>query len=95
MRSSAIRRINNAVRRLDMALVKDVLNPPDGSDGAPFELCAVTRDDWKRYVQSELQEMGSCWMTWWDDRVFIVELPEGLHEDLVDGRGDYRGNRDS
>ncbi|KAE9051024.1 hypothetical protein PR003_g26212 [Phytophthora rubi] len=45
MRNSGVRRINNAVRRLDWALVENVLNPPDSSDGAPFELCVATRDD--------------------------------------------------
>ncbi|KAE9267022.1 hypothetical protein PR003_g31924 [Phytophthora rubi] len=86
MRSSGVRRINNAVRGLDWALVENVLNPPDGSDGAPFELCVATRDDWNRYVQSEHQALGSRWVAWWDDRVFIVELPVSpLHEDLVGG----------
>ncbi|KAG6592719.1 uncharacterized protein IUM83_16165 [Phytophthora cinnamomi] len=84
MRNSSVRRINNAVRRLDWAVVENVLHPPDGSDGAPFELCSATRDDWNRYVQSEQQVLGSRWMAWSDDRVFIVELPETLHERLVD-----------
>ncbi|KAE9325045.1 hypothetical protein PF008_g16963, partial [Phytophthora fragariae] len=59
VRSSGVRRINNAVRSLDWALVKNVLNPPDGSDGVPFELCVATRDDWTRYVQSEQQALES------------------------------------
>ncbi|KAE9134271.1 hypothetical protein PF007_g2981 [Phytophthora fragariae] len=83
MRNSSVRRINNAVRRLDWALVESELNPPDGSDGAPFELCAATRDDWDRYIQSEQQALRSRWMAWGDDRVFIVEFPESLHENLV------------
>jgi hypothetical protein len=84
MRSSGVRRINYAVRRLDWALVENALNPSDGSDGAPFELCAATLDDWSRYVQSEQQALGSRWMAWWDDKVFIVELARGpLHENLV------------
>ncbi|KAE9160517.1 hypothetical protein PF004_g31149, partial [Phytophthora fragariae] len=58
---------------LDWTLVKNVLNPPDGSDGVPFELCVATRDDWTRYVQSEQQALESRWMAWWDGRVFIVE----------------------
>ncbi|KAL3662857.1 hypothetical protein V7S43_012258 [Phytophthora oleae] len=83
MRSSAVRRINYAVHRLDWALVENVLNPPDGSDGAPFELCAASQDDWNRYVQSEHQALGSRWMTWWDDRIFIIELQSILHEKIV------------
>ncbi|KAG6622678.1 uncharacterized protein IUM83_05317 [Phytophthora cinnamomi] len=61
-RNSCVRRINNAVHRLDLTLVENVLNPPDGSDGAPFELCAATRDDWNRYIQFEQQALGSRWM---------------------------------
>ncbi|EGZ20311.1 hypothetical protein PHYSODRAFT_494738 [Phytophthora sojae] len=70
---------------MDWTLVKNVLTPPDGSDGAPFELCAATRDDWKCYVQSEEQALKSRRMAWWDDKVFIVELPGALHENLVGG----------
>ncbi|KAI9907948.1 hypothetical protein PsorP6_003112 [Peronosclerospora sorghi] len=84
MRNAGVRRINNAVRRLDFALVENELNPPDGSDGTLFELCAATRDDWNRYVQSENQALGSRWMAWWDDKVFIVDLPTALHEVLFD-----------
>ncbi|EGZ20420.1 hypothetical protein PHYSODRAFT_328522 [Phytophthora sojae] len=69
-----MRRINDAVWSVDWDLVKNVLNPPDGSDGAPFELCAATRDDWNRYVQSEEQAL----------KVFIVELSGALHELLVE-----------
>ncbi|KAK1931737.1 hypothetical protein P3T76_012669 [Phytophthora citrophthora] len=68
MRNSGAHRINNAVCRLDWDLAENVLNPPDGSDGTPFELCAATRDDWIRYVQYESQALGSRWMEWWDDR---------------------------
>ncbi|KAI9907862.1 hypothetical protein PsorP6_003139 [Peronosclerospora sorghi] len=84
MRNTAVRRINNAVRRLDFTQVESELNPPDGSDGTPFELCAATRDDWTRYVQSENQALGSRWMAWWDDKVSIVDLPTALHEVVVD-----------
>lgn len=78
MRNSSVRHINDAVWNMDWTLVKNVLTPPDGSDGAPFELCAATRDDWKCYVQSEEQALKSRRMAWWDDKVFIVELP-GLY----------------
>lgn len=85
MRSWSVRRINNAVGKLDKARMENKLNPPDGSDGAPFELCEATRDDWSRYVQSGRQALASRWMAWWDNRVFIVELSGTLHENLVKG----------
>ncbi|KAL3664388.1 hypothetical protein V7S43_010711 [Phytophthora oleae] len=80
----AVRRINAAVRRLqsDWSQVKNMLSPPDGSDGAPFELCKASRDNWRRYVHSEEQVSKSHRMVWYEGRILIVELGEGFHESV-------------
>ncbi|KAI9905594.1 hypothetical protein PsorP6_014227 [Peronosclerospora sorghi] len=88
--------ISTAGPNIHAELRKNVLNPPDGTDGTPFELCAATREDWSRYVESENQALRSRWMAWWDDKVFIVEVASALHNVLVNGvrRAIYGSNRD-
>ncbi|KAI9916810.1 hypothetical protein PsorP6_017961 [Peronosclerospora sorghi] len=84
-RNYGVRRINNGVSRVELAMVENVMAPPHGSDGAPYELCTASREEWNRYVQSEAQLLKSRRMAWWDDRVFIVELSSSLHEGPVLG----------
>ncbi|KAF4139762.1 hypothetical protein GN958_ATG11003 [Phytophthora infestans] len=81
----AVRLINEAVRRLDWSQVRHLPNPADGSDGAPFDLYNATRYDYKRYVQSERQELRSRLLSCHDNSIRIVELPGTLHERVVGG----------
>jgi hypothetical protein len=84
-RSTAVRRINNAIKKLDFKEVEQNLlgkNRPDLKNGV--YVCDASMDDWKTYLKSERQALVSRAMEWKAGRIYIVELPKGIHEDFND-----------
>ncbi|KAL4101980.1 hypothetical protein PRIC1_005728 [Phytophthora ramorum] len=77
----AVRRINDALRRLDMDEVRDALlrgaDDPDGTD--PVEVCTASIDDWNRYVQSSYHAMKPNLMEGRDGKIWIVEYAGTIH----------------
>ncbi|KAG6941992.1 hypothetical protein JG688_00018371 [Phytophthora aleatoria] len=78
-------RINAAIQHLDWDEVKNSLQPSEGGEGAPFELCEATVDDWRRYVESEFSALSASMRMWSRGRIIIVEVQSHLHEAVVDG----------
>ncbi|KAG3113213.1 hypothetical protein PI125_g7542 [Phytophthora idaei] len=77
-------RINAAIQHLDWDEVKNSLQPSEGGEGAPFELCEATVDDWRRYVQAEVSALSSSMMMWSRGRIIIVAVDSRLHEAIVE-----------
>ncbi|KAL8001164.1 hypothetical protein Plhal703r1_c19g0085471 [Plasmopara halstedii] len=45
-----------------------------------YEVCKASLEDWERYVKTENQALVSREMAVEDDRIYIVELPSGVHD---------------
>ncbi|KAF4149964.1 hypothetical protein GN958_ATG00903 [Phytophthora infestans] len=76
----SVRTINNAVRRLDWNVLRDLLLVDNDNDDQPFiELCTASVSDWNRYVRSPRQALNPKYMEWRDGRIWIVEFPGSIH----------------
>ncbi|ETV63529.1 hypothetical protein H257_19546, partial [Aphanomyces astaci] len=73
-----VRRINNALRSMNMTLVQTALFTTHFDAGV--KVCDATKSDWNRFVNSEYQELISRAMMWRDGAIYIVELPGEIHE---------------
>ncbi|KAG9415683.1 hypothetical protein AC1031_000067 [Aphanomyces cochlioides] len=80
----AVRNINNAVNKLDLRKVQQSLEAEDRSHLDPgVFVCNATLEDWNLYVESENQALISRAMEWNDGKIYIVELPSRLHENVA------------
>ncbi|RHZ28605.1 hypothetical protein DYB37_012293 [Aphanomyces astaci] len=76
--TNPVRRINNALRSMNMAHVQTALFTTHLDAGV--KVCDATKSDWNRFVNSEYQELISRAMMWRDGAIYIVELPGKIHE---------------
>lgn len=80
----AVAYINQCIRAINMDEVKAYLSSATrDEDDLGFEVCAVIKADWSRYVRSENQALRSRTMLWVDGKVYIVELPTAVHESAI------------
>jgi hypothetical protein len=84
-RSRAVQKINDAVKKLDFKEIEQKLLGKQRQclDNGVY-LCDASMDDWKTYVKSERQALLSRAMEWKAGRIYIVELPKGIHEAFND-----------
>ncbi|RHY78941.1 hypothetical protein DYB31_012205, partial [Aphanomyces astaci] len=75
-----VRRINNALRSMNLTHVQTALFTTHLDAGV--KVCNATKSDWNRFVNSEYQELMSRSMMWRDGAIYIVELPGGIHEHM-------------
>ncbi|KAF0709291.1 hypothetical protein AaE_012920 [Aphanomyces astaci] len=73
-----VRRINNALRSMNMTLVQTALFTTHLDVGV--KVCDATKSDWNQFVTSEYQELISRAMMWRDGAIYITELPGEIHE---------------
>ncbi|ETV85376.1 hypothetical protein H257_03134 [Aphanomyces astaci] len=78
--TNPVRRINNALRSMDMTHVQTALFTTHLDAGV--KVCDATKSDWNRFVNSEYQELMSRSMMWRDGAIYIVELPGRIHEHM-------------
>ncbi|KAG9399860.1 hypothetical protein AC1031_011280 [Aphanomyces cochlioides] len=77
----AVQRINRLIRNMDMREIEAHLNSPTRAETDPgVYVCEASLDNWKRYVKSEQQALVSRAMAWNDGKIYIVELPGGIHD---------------
>ncbi|KAG9399885.1 hypothetical protein AC1031_011306 [Aphanomyces cochlioides] len=76
-----VRSINGRIKKMDMKEVEAYLMSPARPETDPgVFVCDVSFEDWKRYVKSDHQALVSRAMAWNDGKIYIVELPGGMHE---------------
>ncbi|ETV85382.1 hypothetical protein H257_03139 [Aphanomyces astaci] len=75
-----VRRINNALRSMNMTHVQTALFTTHLDVGV--KVCDATKYDWNQFVTSEYQELISRAMMWRDGAIYIVELPGMIHEGM-------------
>ncbi|KAL7678784.1 hypothetical protein Plhal304r1_c092g0172261 [Plasmopara halstedii] len=77
----AVKRINDIIKKLDWKEVEATLLFDERDDADPgYEVCKASLEDWERYVKTENQALVSRAMAFEDDRIYIVELPSGVHD---------------
>ncbi|KAL8023510.1 hypothetical protein Plhal710r2_c006g0028041 [Plasmopara halstedii] len=77
----AVKRINDIIKKLDWKEVEATLLSDERDDADPgYEVCKASLEDWERYVKTENQALVSREMAFEDDRIYIVELPSGVHD---------------
>ncbi|KAL7692918.1 hypothetical protein Plhal304r1_c005g0020281 [Plasmopara halstedii] len=80
-RNMAVKRINDIIKKLDWKEVEATLLSDERDDADPgFENCEASLEDWERYVKTENQALMSRAMEFEDGRIYIVELPSGVHD---------------
>ncbi|KAL7681976.1 hypothetical protein Plhal304r1_c052g0135901 [Plasmopara halstedii] len=77
----AVKRINGIIKKLDWKEVEATLLSDERDDADPgFEVCEASLEDWERYVKTENQALMSRAMAFEGGRIYIVELPSGVHD---------------
>ncbi|KAL8021665.1 hypothetical protein Plhal710r2_c010g0049261 [Plasmopara halstedii] len=77
----AVKRINGIIKTLDWEKVEATLHSDGRDDADPgFDVCDASLEDWERYVKSENQTLVSRAMAFENGRIYIVELPSGVHD---------------
>ncbi|OQR92434.1 hypothetical protein ACHHYP_03708 [Achlya hypogyna] len=76
-----VRRINNAIRGMDLDHVRTALFSTHMHVGV--QVCEASKDDWIKYVKSPSQALASRTMMWRNDAIFIVELSSTIHDEMT------------
>ncbi|CEG50323.1 uncharacterized protein PHALS_08042 [Plasmopara halstedii] len=77
----ATQQINRIIEKLDWKAVEAALFNTERADSDPgFEVCEASLETWERYDKSEYQALKSRAMTFEGGKLYIVELPSGIHE---------------
>ncbi|KAH9181546.1 hypothetical protein AeNC1_016477 [Aphanomyces euteiches] len=82
---AAVHRMNCCIRKMNFKEIEAELNSPMRPETDPgVFVCEVSFEDWTRYVKSEQHALMSRAMAWNDGKIYIVELPGGIHESFLD-----------
>ncbi|KAF0687258.1 Aste57867_20977 [Aphanomyces stellatus] len=82
-RNMAVQRINGLIRKMDMKEVEaDLISSTRAETDPGVYVCDASLEDWKRYVKSEQQALLSRAMAWNHGKIYIVELPGGIHDNF-------------
>ncbi|KAH9154459.1 hypothetical protein AeRB84_003446 [Aphanomyces euteiches] len=78
---AAVQRMNCCIRKKNFKEIEAELKSPSRPEADPgVFVCEASFEDWTRYVKSEQHALMSRAMAWNNGKIYIVELPGGIHE---------------